>query len=73
MRRLVLTGVAALACGCSQRDGDWRADAKFLKEAGFRGEATIIYGSGHVGGQAFNLTGSSGVLKFVFDPRDAAE
>lgn len=67
---LLLPFLGCLNVGCSQNEqGNWKADAQFLADAGFEVEATIIYGTGHVAGQAFNLTGSNGIVRAQMKPK----
>ncbi len=42
--------------------------AEQLRAAGFAGRAVIVFGTGHVAGQAFNLTGASGFIEVQIDP-----
>lgn len=66
---MLLIGVGALP-GCSQNDkGQWITDAQAAADLGMEVDVTIIYGSGHVAGQSFNLTGSNGVIHGKLAPK----
>lgn len=67
---LMLIGLGALP-GCSQdkKTGTWTTDAQAAADMGFRVHLKIIYGSGHLLGQSFNLTGSNGYLEAELEPK----
>lgn len=77
--RLALIVLAALLAltlfGCTGKNGgtDIVKAAEALRDAGFEGRLTVIYGNGHLAGQSFNLTGSSGFLEVTIDPKRAVE
>ena len=77
---LALGFLVQLGCisGCVSQeriDDDPLVAAKQAEAYGLRGRLVIIYGNGHVLGQSFNLSGSSGFLEVELDPNtgDVAE
>lgn len=68
---LALLAFGGCLGGCAKDDKgdiDMVETAKGLEAAGFKGRAVIIYGTGHVAGQAFNLSGSSGFIEVELNP-----
>lgn len=68
---LVLCASALGCAGCVSRERinqDPLIVAEQLRAAGFSGRAVIVWGTGHLGGQAFNLTGSSGFVEVTVEP-----
>lgn len=67
----ILIGGCLVACVSAERlDADPLVVARQLEAAGFKGRAVIVFGTGHVAGQAFNLSGSSGFIEFSIEPKD---
>lgn len=61
--------VTPLGCVSQERlDRDPLLVAEQLRAAGFAGRAVIVFGTGHIAGQAFNLTGASGFVEVQIDP-----
>lgn len=67
---MCLCSLSVFNFGCSQNDkGQWITDAQAAADLGMEVDVTIIYGSGHVAGQSFNLTGSNGVIHGKLAPK----
>lgn len=67
----VLFGLLAFVPGCKSGQGDgneWLRAAEVARRSGFRGEVVVIFGTGHIAGAAYNLSGSNGYLKLELDP-----
>ncbi|MFH1603655.1 MAG: hypothetical protein ABIH03_07090 [Pseudomonadota bacterium] len=47
---------------------DWLSAAKTMEAMGVEGELILIWGNGHVAGQSFNLSGSSGFGRVKVKP-----
>jgi hypothetical protein len=65
---LGLLGVGTCETGCTSGEAahdDRVRMIQELRDAGFEGKAeiTVIWGTGHIAGQAFNLTGSNGTMR----------
>lgn len=65
--------ILAFALGCTSRATTVEEHAteltsyvEMMRAAGFKGRGVLIWGSGHVAGQAFNLSGSSGFVEVEF-------
>ena len=59
-------GGSSRAPTVEQRATELVSYAAAMRAAGFKGRGTLIWGSGHVAGQAFNMSGSSGFVEVQF-------
>lgn len=69
----IIIAILGFASGCSSQATTVEARAEevtgyvaAMEAAGLKGRAVLIWGGGHVAGQAFNLSGSSGFVEIKF-------
>lgn len=82
MRKVLLTwglllslSLGMVSGGCASqeaRDRDPMLLVKQAQELGVEAEAILMFGSGHAGGFAYNLTGSSGFIRIKVNPQKDA-
>lgn len=67
---LVLVSLSCVTgCASQERiDQDPLIVAQQMQAMGLKGRAIIMFGTGHIGGAAFNLTGSSGFVEIEIEP-----
>lgn len=65
---LVLPGCLAPNTSVTDRAEELRAWTAAMQDAGVEGRAVVIWGTGHVAGQAFNISGSSGYVEVTVEP-----
>lgn len=77
MRYLIVIAAVLAVAGCTGRNvprqdrvEEVKAGVKALQELGVSGKFVLIWGNGHVAGQAFNITGSSGFAEIVLPPSE---
>lgn len=69
IRILLCLALLVIVSGCAvKQESDWLTRVDALREAGFEGRAVVVFGTGHVAGQAFNLSGSSGFIEVTIKP-----
>jgi len=71
---MLMPMIGCLLAGCVSQDAldkDPMVVVRQAREAGLKGRLIIVYGGGHIMGQAFNLSGSSGFLEIEIDPNMA--
>jgi len=56
-----------------ERAEELQAGVEAFQALNLDGRVVIIWGTGHVGGQAFNLTGSSGFAEVIMKPEEAPD
>jgi len=73
-----LLALAVWCTGCASGEGDvdariqeLEANITAVQRLGVKGEAILLWGDGHVFGQAFNVSGSHGIVRVTIEP-DAA-
>lgn len=64
---LALSGCVGRKVPIEDRIDEVEAGVKALQDLGVSGRFTLIWGTGHVAGQAFNLSGSSGFVDVTLD------
>ena len=61
-------GCAGKAATVQERTEELQAQIDAFRALKLDGRVVVIWGSGHVAGQAFNLTGSSGFAEVILKP-----
>ena len=60
------SGCTSQATTVTERTEELTGYVAAMEEAGLKGRAVVIWGGGHVAGQAYNFSGSSGYIEIKF-------
>lgn len=65
-----VAGCASPGATFEERSEAVRSQVGAMQDLGVKGRLVFIWGTSHAGGQAFNITGSSGFCEITLDPLD---
>lgn len=70
---ILIIAIVGFASGCTsrattvaERTEELTGYVAAMEDAGLKGRAVVIWGTSHAGGQAFNISGSSGFVEVSF-------